>query len=114
LKTLTKFAKNAAPDVYGTKTIENSQGIIDAYKAIDTKLNDGINAKYQKLRDAAGGQFPVDAPQLLKNVNGKLQKELLSNEAPAGQYEELQRLADADSMTFEDYLSFAAQSWRSG
>jgi hypothetical protein len=95
----------AAPDVYGTKKIENSQGIIDAYKELDTNLNTKINADYQALRDAAGGQFPVDAPQLLKNVQSKLKKELLSNEAPAGQFSELKRLADSNAMTFEDYLS---------
>ena len=95
----------AAPDVYGTKKIENSQGIIDAYKELDTNLNKGITADYQALRDAAGGQFPVDAPQLLKNVETKLKKELLSNEAPAGQFKELQRLAESNAMTFEDYLS---------
>jgi hypothetical protein len=95
----------AAPDVYGTKKIENSQGIIDAYKEIDSNLNKGITADYQALRDAAGGQFPVDAPQLLKNVETKLKKELLSNEAPAGQFSELKRLADSNAMTFEDYLS---------
>lgn len=95
----------AAPDVYGTKKIENSQGIIDAYKELDTKLNTGINADYKALRDAAGGQFPVDAPQLLKNIETKLKKELLSNEAPAGQFSELKRLAESNAMTFEDYLS---------
>ena len=95
----------AAPNVYGTKKIENSQGIIDAYKELDNKLDTGINADYQALRDAAGGQFPVDAPQLLKNVETKLKKELLSNEAPAGQFSELKRLADTNAMTFEDYLS---------
>jgi len=95
----------AAPDVYGTKKIENSQGIIDAYKDLDNKLNTGINADYQALRDAAGGQFPVDAPKLLQNVETKLKKELLSNEAPSGQFSELKRLAENNSMTFEDYLS---------
>ena len=95
----------AAPDVYGTKKIENSQGIIDAYKELDTKLNTGINTDYQALRDAAGGQFPVDAPKLLQNIEAKLKKELLSNEAPKGQFSELQRLAKDKNMTFEDYLS---------
>jgi hypothetical protein len=97
--------ERAAPDVYGTKTIENSQGLIDAYKAIDSELNTKINSEYQALRDAAGGQFPVDAPKLLSNVETRLKKELLSNEAPAGQFKELQRLAGNNSMTFEDYLS---------
>jgi len=97
--------EKAAPDVYGSKTIENSQGIIDAYKSMDANLSKEINTKYQNLRDAAGGQFPVDAPQLLKNIQAKLKKELLSNEAPSGQFSELQQLAKNNSMTFEDYLS---------
>lgn len=105
VENLSLIRDKAAPDVYGTKKIENSQGIIDAYKELDTKLNTGINADYQALRDAAGGQFPVDAPKLLQNVEAKLKKELLSNEAPKGQFSELQRLAKDQNMTFEDYLS---------
>jgi hypothetical protein len=105
IENINEIRKNAAPDVFGTKTIENSQGIIDAYKTIDANLNQGINTKYQALRDAAGGKFPVDAPKLLQNIESKLQKELLSNEAPKGQFSELQRLAKNNNMTFEDYLS---------
>jgi hypothetical protein len=105
IQNIDDIRKNAAPDVYGTKTIENSQGIIDAYKAMDENLNNGINTKYQALRRAAGGQFPVDAPKLLQNIESKLKKELLSNEAPKGQFNELQRLAKDNNMTFEDYLS---------
>ena len=105
VENLSLIRDKAAPDVYGTKKIENSQGIIDAYKELDTKLNTGINADYQALRDAAGGQFPVDALKLLQNVEAKLKKELLSNEAPKGQFSELQRLAKDQNMTFEDYLS---------
>jgi len=105
IENLNSIRDKAAPDVFGTKTIENSQGIIDAYKSKDAILNEGINAKYQALRDAAGGQFPVDAPKLLQNVEAKLRKELLSNEAPKGQFSELQRLAKDNNMTFEDYLS---------
>ena len=105
IENINEIRKNAAPDVYGTKTIENSQGLIDAYKSIDNNLNQGITVKYQALRDAAGGQFPVDAPRLLQNIESKLRKELLSNEAPKGQFSELQRLAKDNNMTFEDYLS---------
>jgi hypothetical protein len=105
IENLSLIRDKAAPGVYGTKKIENSQGIIDSYKEINNNLENGINADYKALRDAAGGQFPVDAPQLLKNIEAKLKKELLSNEAPAGQLKEIQRLAESNSMTFEDYLS---------
>ena len=105
VQNLEAFREKAAPDAPGSRTIDHSQGIIDAYKELDNTLNTGINEKYQALRDAAGGQFPVDAPKLLSNVEAKLKKELLSNEAPAGQFKELQRLAEGNNMTFEDYLS---------
>jgi D-alanyl-D-alanine carboxypeptidase len=105
VENLEEFRNRAAPDAPGSRTIDHSQGIMDAYKELDANLNQGINDKYQALRDAAGGQFPVDAPKLLENIKTKLQKELLSNEAPAGQFAELQRLAKDNNMTFEDYLS---------
>jgi len=105
VENLEEFRNRAAPDAPGSRTIDHSQSIMDAYKELDANLNQGIDAKYQALRDAAGGQFPVDAPQLLTNIKTKLQKELLTNEAPAGQFSELQRLANDNNMTFEDYLS---------
>jgi hypothetical protein len=95
----------ASPDAFGARTMDNGQAIIDAYKTLDDKLNVGIDAKYKALRDAAGGQFPVDAPLLLKNVQTKLKKELLSNDAPPSQFKELERLASENAMTFEDFLS---------
>ena len=98
--------EKAAPDVFGTRPIEFGESIIDAYKQKNKLLEDDINAKYTALRDAAGGQFPVDAPQLLKNVETTLRKELLTNDAKQiSQFKELQRLAKDNSMTFEDFLS---------
>lgn len=105
IENLEAFRERAAPDAPGSRTIDHSQAIIDAYKELDNNLNANINQKYQALRDAAGGQFPVDAPKLLSNIETRLKKELLSNEAPAGQFKELQRLAEGNNMTFEDYLS---------
>lgn len=102
---LEKFRERAAPDAYGAKTIDHSQSILDAYKTLDNTLTTNIDAKYQALRDAAGGQFPVDAPKLLQNVQNSLKKQLLSNDAPPSQFKELQRLAESNSMTFEDFLS---------
>jgi len=105
IENVQEIRNRAAPDVYGTKTIENSQGIIEAYKQLDSDLTKTIDQNYQNLRNAAGGQFPVDATALLQNIQTKLKKQLLSNEAPKGQLAELKRLAKDKSMTFEDYLS---------
>lgn len=105
ISNLEAIREKVGPDVYGTKPIENAQTIIDSYKDLNQKLETDINGKYQALRDAAGGQFPVDAPKLLENVQSRLKKDLLSNDAPPSQFKELQRLANENSMTFEDYLS---------
>lgn len=105
VENLNAFKDRAAPDVYGARTMDHGQGLIDAYKALDDKLNVNINAKYQALRDAAGGQFPVDAQALLNNIRTSLKKQLLSNDAPPSQLKELKRLASEKAMTFEDYLS---------
>jgi hypothetical protein len=103
---LNAIREKAAPDAFGTRPIEFSDSIIEAYKAKNKVLEQDINAKYTALRDAAGGQFPVDAPQLLKNVESTLRKELLTNDAKQiSQFKELQRLAKDNSMTFEDFLS---------
>ena len=105
IENLEAFRERAAPDAPGSRTIDHGQGLIDAYKELDTRLTGNIDQKYQALRDAAGGQFPVDAPKLLNNVEGVLKKNLLSNDAPPSQFKELQRLATDNNMTFEDFLS---------
>jgi len=103
---LNAIREKAAPDAFGTRPIEFGDSIIEAYKAKNKVLEQDINAKYTALRDAAGGQFPVDAPQLLKNVENTLRKDLLTNDAKQiSQFKELQRLAKENSMTFEDFLS---------
>jgi hypothetical protein len=105
IKNLNAIRETAAPDAYGTKTIENSDSLIDTYKRLDDQRNAEINKKYQALRDANGGDFPIDAPALLDNVKASLKKDLLSNDAPTSQMAELNRMASEKSMTFEDYLS---------
>lgn len=105
IKNMDAIREMAAPDAYGTKTIENSDALIDTYKKLDAERNTVIDQKFQKLRDANGGEFPIDAVTLLDNVKASLKKELLSNDAPASQMAELIRMAAEKSMTLEDYLS---------
>jgi hypothetical protein len=102
---LDKIRDIAAPEAYGTKIIENSDELINTYKKLDAERNTAIDQKYKALRDANGGDFPIDAPVLLDNVKATLKKDLLSNDAPASQMAELSRMASEKSMTFEDYLS---------
>ena len=96
----------AAPDVFSTTKIEASQGIIDAYKALDAEKNLAIENAYKKLRDSAGGELPVNASALLKNIDGTLSKELLLTDGRGiSQYRELRNKAKDGQMTFDEYLA---------
>lgn len=95
----------AGPDVFSTNPTEHGDSLIRGYKAKAAIADADISAKYQALRDANGGAFPVDAKILLRNSERVLHKGLLFDHAPPSIMKTLQRLADADSMTFENYES---------
>ena len=97
---------NVAPDIPSTHSIGDiGQTTVDSLKTLDNAEQAGITQKYQALKDANGGQFPVDATALHQNIKTSLSKELLTGDAPASQMAELQKLAEAGSMTMEQYLS---------
>ncbi len=91
------------PDVFTTDPVEHGRTLIKAYQDIDnTRLAD-IDSKYQALRDAAGGQFPVDTSSLLGNVRGALNKELLTDSAPPSVMKVLDNAASTGSMPYEQF-----------
>jgi len=89
--------------VYGTKTIENSQGIIDAYKEMDAARNDKITQAYKKLEDANGGQFPVDGQAIATKADALLAKKLKTEFLPSSIKNQLDRFKNGEQMTFEQY-----------
>lgn len=95
----------AAPNATALDHVENGEALIKAYQAKDAAIKSDINAKYQALRDAAGGDFPVDAKALYSNIEEALGKELLTYDAPASQMNSLKALADKGQMTYENFLS---------
>lgn len=93
------------PEVFSTNPVEHADTLIGAYRELDRVAQDRIRASYQALRDANGGNFPVDAPALLSNASQALHRELLFDHAPKAVMSTLNRLADADNMTFENFES---------
>jgi len=98
-----EIRNQAAPDVFGTKTIENSQGIIDAYKEMDNVKNTSISAAYKKLEDANGGQFPVDGQAIAAKADALLAKKLKTEFLPSSIKNQLERFKNGEQMTFEQY-----------
>lgn len=93
----------AAPDVYGTKTIENSQGLIDAYKALDEQRKSAVSAAYKELTDANGGTFPVDGVKIASDANALLAKNLKSEFVPAPIRRQLRQFESGQPMNFEQF-----------
>jgi len=103
IENLNEIRGNAAPDAYGTKIIENSQGIIDAYKTIDAARSEKITAAYKALEDANGGQFPIDGITLAKNAETMLGKKLKTEFLSPSIKSQLERFKSGEPMTFENF-----------
>lgn len=93
------------PEVFTTNPVEHADTIIAAYKSKDKDAQKIINSKYKELRDASGGDFPVDAPALLNTASMALHQRLLFDHAPPAIMRTLARLAESNSMTFENFES---------
>lgn len=95
--------ERAAPDVYATKTIESSQALIDAYKALDDARSADISKAYKALEDAAGGDFPVDGVTLAQNAERGLAKKLKTDFLSPQIKNQLDRFKNGEPMTFEQF-----------
>lgn len=103
VKNVQAIRDEIGPDVFSANHVEHGDTLIKSYQDIDAAKNADIKAKYQQLRDAAGGKFPVDARTLLDNSRAALAKELLTHDAPPGIMRTLGDLADSGQMTFEQF-----------
>jgi hypothetical protein len=95
--------ERAAPDVYAPKTIDSSQAIIDAYKALDNERSGTISAAYKALEDANGGAFPVDGAAIAKNAEASLSKKLKTEFLAPSIKSQLERFKAGEQMTFEQF-----------
>lgn len=102
---LNRIRENAAPDIYVSSKPEHGEILIDAYKSKDAKLNADISAKYQALRDANGGQFPLDSKAFVESADSALHKSLLYDQVPSGLRSTLDRLKTEGTMSFENFES---------
>ena len=90
------------PDVFSTNATEHGDILIKAYQDKAAAADADINAKYQALTDANGGQFPIDAKTLQSNVSSALHSKLLYEHAPSAEMSQLQGAAE-NGMNMEQY-----------
>jgi hypothetical protein len=76
---------------------------INEYQAIDNARNLDINQKYKALKDAAGGSFPIDAPQFVQNARNLLDENLKSEFLPESFNKRLEKFASGEPLTFQKF-----------
>jgi hypothetical protein len=95
--------EKASPNVYGTNVVENGQSLIDAYLDIDKVRKANIDSKYKTLRDAAGGEFPIDSKKFYENAYANLDKELKTEFLPDSIKKQVDAFKDGKPMTFQQF-----------
>lgn len=103
VENLSAIRDTAAPDVYTTRTIENAENIIQAYKDLDKARQDKIGEAYKALTDAAGGEFPVNGKKIAETADASLKKSLKSEFLSPSIRSQLEAFKSGERMTFEQF-----------
>lgn len=103
VENIDQIKENASPRVYGTNVVENGQSLIDSYLDIDKARLANIDAKYEALREAAGGQFPIDGVAFADNALNSLKKNLKTEFLPDSIMRQVNAFKRGEPMTFEQF-----------
>jgi hypothetical protein len=103
IENLDQIRTNAAPDVFGTKSSDFGQIVIDNYKSIDDARRANIGDLYRQLEQAAGGDFPIDAAKFVRSADQQLSKKLKSEFLPPTIDRQLQAYRNGAKMDFEQF-----------
>jgi len=94
---------NAAPDVYHLNHVDAGASLIDAYKAKDADIKHYISGLYGSLRDANGGQFPLDGAQFVGSADAALAREMKGRYIPPEIRADMEHIRGGGLMTFENF-----------
>jgi hypothetical protein len=103
IENINAINENAAPNVFGTNHVENGQALIDSYLDIDNARKADITAKYDALKEAAGGEIPIDGAAFANNAFKSLKKDLKSDFLATPIQKQLERYQSGEPMTFEQF-----------
>lgn len=106
------------PDVFSTNQVEHGDTLIDAYKAKDAAAKADIKSKYQALKDANGGVFPVDGQAFVTAADQALAQEMKARYVPSEIKADLADFRDGKPMTFTHFenmrTNLAAEGRKAG
>lgn len=99
----TAIREAAAPDVFATSKPEIGAIPMSAIEAKDAALRADISAKYAALRDANGGNFPLDVNQFAQSAEAALKKELKTRFVSPELRATINDIVKEGKMSFEDF-----------
>ena len=94
-----------APDVNVPSGTALDQALVDAYKQMDEPIRQSISAKYQALRDANGGEFPLSGQDFVSAADAALKKDNKAYFVPSQVQSLLSDFRDGGPMTYNDFES---------
>lgn len=103
IENVNAIRERVAPDVTDTNHVQNGEALINAYKTIDEADRAAISEKYAALRDANGGQFPVDGKAFVDAADQALKREMKGRYLPAEIKADMEELRAGGPMTFENF-----------
>lgn len=98
-----KIKEDFAPESYSVDQPSRANTALTALKEKYDVREANINKKYQALRDANGGEFPIDGKTFADNAIVKLHKDLSYEATPPILLKALDRFANGEKMTFEQF-----------
>lgn len=101
---LDEFRREAAPGSVGNDPVQNGQQLIDSYKTYDQAVREDISSKYQALRDANGGELPIDGQKFVANADVALKKAFKGRYVPKEIAADLDAIRNGEvAMNFEQF-----------
>ena len=98
-----KIKEDFAPEAHAVTQPERATVALEGLKEKYTARQENIAEKYQALRDANGGEFPVDGKTFADNAIKQLHKDLSYEATPPVLLKALERFSNGEKMTFEQF-----------
>lgn len=103
VKNVQALREQVGPDVFSKDTPAHGDTLIGAYRDLDAARTADIKARYQALKDANGGQFPVDGQAFVTSADQALAQEMKARYVPSEIKADLADFREGKAMTFTHF-----------
>lgn len=103
IENLNAIKDRAAPDIFHLDKVEHNDALIKLYENLDDALRTDITTKYDALRNANGGDFPLNTEAFVNNAEALLKEQNLNHWLSGEVKSLLETYKQAGSMTFNQF-----------